>query len=65
MARLIVLGAGVLIAYLDENDDHHCGADELLTRAMDDEFGANSLTLAEMLVVPVWLGRPQTARGSS
>ncbi|MDN5859039.1 MAG: PIN domain-containing protein [Pseudonocardia sp.] len=49
---MIVLDAGVLIAYLDAEDAHHERAVTLLAREIDDEFGANSLTLAEVLVVP-------------
>ena len=54
---MIVLDASVLIAYLDGEDGHHAAAETLLTRAMDDDLGANSLTLAEVLVVPVRDGR--------
>lgn len=52
MAPVIVLDASVLIAYLDEQDDHHAVAEALLARVIDDEHGASSLTLAEVLVVP-------------
>lgn len=62
MARVIVLDASVLIAYLDEHDDHHAAAEELLARVIDDEFGANSLTLAEVLVVPCRDGRLRAVR---
>jgi len=57
MARVIVLDAGVLIAYLDGEDDHHAAAETLLTQAIEDDLAANSLTLAEVLVVPVRNGR--------
>lgn len=53
MARVIVLDASVLIAYLDGEDDHHAAAEELLAQAIEDDLAANSLTLAEVLVVPV------------
>ncbi len=49
---MIVLDASVLIAYLDSENEHHDRAEALLAREIDDEFGINSLTLAEVLVVP-------------
>lgn len=49
---MIVLDANVLIAYLDDQHVHHRRAEELLAREIDDDFGANSLTLAEVLVLP-------------
>ena len=49
---MIVLDASVLIAYLDGDDEHHTRAVALLAREIDDDFGINSLTLAEVLVVP-------------
>ncbi len=49
---MIVLDASVLIAYLDSEDAHHHRAEALLAREIDDEFVINSLTLAEVLVVP-------------
>ena len=54
---MIVLDASVLIAYFDGEDDHHAAAETLLADAIDDDIGANSLTLAEVLVVPVRDGR--------
>lgn len=54
---MIVLDASVLIAYLDSEDDHHVAAETLLASAVDDDLGANSLTLAEVLVVPARNGR--------
>lgn len=54
---MIVLDARVLIAYLDGEDEHHAAAEALLTQAIDDDLAANSLTLAEVLVVPVRDGR--------
>ena len=54
---MIVLDASVLIAFLDTRDAHHAAAEELLTRAVDDELAASSLTLAEVLVGPVRDGR--------
>ena len=57
MAHVIVLDASVLIAYLDGEDDHHAAAEALLTQAIEDDLAANSLTLAEVLVVPARDGR--------
>ncbi len=60
---MIVLDASVLIAYLDAEHVHHSDAETLLLDAADDEFGANSLTMAEVLVVPARTGRlPETLR---
>ena len=59
---MIILDASVLIAYLDGHDAHHATAEELLARVIDDEFGVHSLTLAEVLVVPIWDGRLQLVR---
>ena len=53
---MIVFDASVLIAYLDADDDLHVDAETLLAGAIDDDFGANSLTLAEVLVVPARTG---------
>lgn len=50
---MIVLGASVLIAFLEGEDAHHAAAEELLAQAMDDDLAADALTLAEVLVVPV------------
>jgi predicted nucleic acid-binding protein len=57
MARVIVFDASVLIAYLDGDDAQHVIAENLLAREIDDEFAANSLTLAEVLVAPSRQGR--------
>lgn len=59
---MIVLDASVLIAYLDDADAHHARAEELLAREIDDDFGANSLTLAEVYVVPARNDRLDEAR---
>ena len=59
---MIVLDASVLIAYLDNNDRHHDAAEALLERAIDDDLGANPLTLAEVLVVPARDGRLDPVR---
>jgi predicted nucleic acid-binding protein len=54
---VIVLDASVLIAFLDGDDKHHAAAEQLLTQAIDEDLAVNSLTLAEVLVVPVHDGR--------
>lgn len=53
---MIVLDASVLIAYLDAEDHHHSSAEALLAQEIDDDFAANSLTLAEVLVAPARQG---------
>jgi predicted nucleic acid-binding protein len=62
VAGVIVLDASVLIAYLDADDEHHVRAESLLAREIDDEFGASSLTLAEVLVAPTRDGRLEQIR---
>ncbi|MDA8296958.1 MAG: type II toxin-antitoxin system VapC family toxin [Actinomycetota bacterium] len=59
---MIVLDASVLIAYLEGEDEHHEAAEALLAREIDDDFGANPLTLAEVLVVPARDDRLDEAR---
>ncbi len=59
---MIVLDASVLIAYLDGEDEHHEAAEAVLAREIDDDFGADSLTLAEVLVVPARDDRLDAAR---
>lgn len=54
---MIVLDASILIAYLDAADRHHEAAELLLANAVDEELGANPLTLAEVLVVPARTGQ--------
>ncbi len=38
--------------YLDSEDSHHAAAERLLAQAVEDELAVNTLTLAEVLVVP-------------
>lgn len=64
MAELIVLDASVLIAYLDGEDGHHEAAEMLLAEAIDDDLGASSLTLAEVLGVPARTLRLDAARAA-
>lgn len=59
---MIVLDASVLIAYLDGADAHHERAEMLLTREIDDDFAASTLTLAEVLVMPARQRRLGAAR---
>ncbi len=58
---MIVLDASVLIGYLDASDAHHERATALLAREIDDDFGVNLLTLAEILVAPTRTGQRDTA----
>jgi predicted nucleic acid-binding protein len=59
---MIVFDASVLIAYLDGDNDLHHAAETILATAIDDDFGANSLTLAEVLVVPARTGRVEAVQ---
>ncbi len=61
---MIVFDASVLIAYLDGDDDLHVDAETLLAAAIDDDFGANSLTLAEVFVVPARTGRMKAVQAA-
>lgn len=59
---MIVLDASVLIAYLDSEDAQHARAETLLAQEIDDDFAANTLTLAEVLVMPARQQRLDAAR---
>ena len=59
---MIVLDASVLIAYLDAEDAQHHKAESMLAREIDDDFAANPLTFAEVLVGPSRTGRLDAAR---
>lgn len=59
---MMVLDASVLIAYLDSDDVHHVRAETLLSREIDDDFAANTVTLAEVLVAPARGQRLDAAR---
>jgi predicted nucleic acid-binding protein len=61
---VIVLDASVLIAYLDGEDAHHGAAEALLAQAIDDDLAVSSLTLAEVLVIPVRDGRLDAVRSA-
>jgi predicted nucleic acid-binding protein len=54
---VIVLDASVLIAYLDDTDEHHERAVDLLAREIDQDLGVSTLTLGEVLVGPARTGR--------
>ncbi|MGB3186073.1 MAG: PIN domain-containing protein [Ornithinimicrobium sp.] len=59
---MIVLDASFLIAFLDSHDAHHHLADEILATVLDEPLGANSLTMAEVLVGPIRGGKAEAAR---
>lgn len=54
---MIVLDAGVLIAHLDPADAHHAAATALLLAATPGAMLVHTLTLAEVLVGGVKVGR--------
>ncbi|BDZ52182.1 hypothetical protein GCM10025867_44230 [Frondihabitans sucicola] len=54
---MIVLDANVLIAYLDQRDDSHRSALDLLESQVAEELRASVLTVAEALVHPTRHGR--------
>lgn len=54
---MIVLDASVVIAYLNTADPHHPKAVELLAENVAGGFGIHPLTLAEVLVGGVRVGR--------
>jgi predicted nucleic acid-binding protein len=64
VACVIIFDASVLIAYLDAEDAHYRKAESLLAHEIDDEFAANPLTLAEVLVGPARTGRLDAARSA-
>jgi predicted nucleic acid-binding protein len=59
---VIVLDANVLIAHLDRNDTLHVLATERMLAVADEQFGASSITLAEVLVAPTRAARLAAAR---
>jgi predicted nucleic acid-binding protein len=61
MARVIVLDANVLIAFLDSSDPHHAVSTELLERHFVDGFASSVLTVAEALVHPTQVDRQDAA----
>lgn len=61
---MIVLDASVLIAHLDRHDAQHDLATERLLEAAGQQFGASSITLAEVLVAPIRAGRLADAQAA-
>jgi predicted nucleic acid-binding protein len=61
---VIVVDASVLIAHLDARDVHHDAATAQLLDAADQQFGASSITLAEVLVAPARAGRLAEAQAA-
>jgi predicted nucleic acid-binding protein len=56
--------ASVLIAHLDGHDPHHEAARARLLDSADEDFGASSITLTEVLVAPARSGRLAEARSA-
>jgi predicted nucleic acid-binding protein len=61
---VIVLDASVLIAHFDQHDALHTRATEHLLAAADQQFGASSITLAEILVGPTRTGQLSLAQAA-
>ncbi len=61
---MIVLDASVLIAHFDQHDAVHTRATEHLLDAADQQFGASSITLAEILVGPTRTGHLSAAQAA-
>lgn len=61
---MIVLDASVLIAHFDRDDALHGRATEGLVEVADQQFGASSITLAEMLVGPSRAGHLAAAQAA-
>lgn len=59
---MIVLDASVLVAHLERHDAHHALATEQLLAVAEQEFGASSITLAEVLVAPARSNRLTAAQ---
>ena len=62
MARVIVLDANVLIAFLDRGDPFHEPTKNFLEHNFVEGFGASALTVAEALVHPSKAGKEDHAR---
>lgn len=61
---MIVLDASVLIAHFDQHDALHVHATEHLLEVVDQQFGASSITLAEILVGPTRTGHLAAAQAA-
>lgn len=59
---MIVLDASTLIAHLDPEDVHHAAATAILLKGGPGTFVAHSLTMAEVLVGGVRIGRGPAMR---
>lgn len=59
---MIVLDASVLIGHLNPNDTHHAAATDLLLNASPDSMLVHALTMAELLVGGVRIGRGAAMR---
>ena len=58
---MITLDAGVVIAYLNQDDAHHARVSDWLSAHVHDEYATSVITLAEVLVRPSALGHASTA----
>jgi toxin FitB len=54
---MIVLDASMVIAHLSARDGHHEAATAFFAARLDDEFIVHTLTLTEILVGPMRVGR--------
>jgi len=61
---MIVLDASVLIAQLDPDDTLHAAARQRLRTVAKQQFGASTITIAEVLVGPTSAGALPTARAA-
>jgi predicted nucleic acid-binding protein len=61
---VIVLDASVLIAHFDRHDALHTRATAHLLDVADQQFGASSITLAEIFVGPTRTGHLSTAQAA-
>lgn len=61
---MIVLDASVLIAHLDDTDDHHARASRVLLAVAGRALRASTVTLAEVLVGPARADRLGAATGA-
>jgi predicted nucleic acid-binding protein len=60
----LILDASVLVAHLDGGDAHHERAVNLLLEAVQEEFRASPITLAEVLTGPACIGALDRARAA-
>ncbi len=60
----MILDASVLVAHLDGGDAHHERAVNLLLEAVQEEFRASPITLAEVLTGPARTGALDRARAA-